>query len=214
MRYSAIHKRATRARILKAAAHQLLARGLAGASVARVMGQAGLTHGGFYTHFASKEALIKEALDSVMADRRAALMTGLDEVEGEERLVQVIGRYICRRHRDNPAEGCAIPALAGEVARAGPKLRRSFGRGLRALAAEFARGIPGNAGSRAAPNDTAPCDESRARAGADLGAHERALAILALCAGAVMLARAVNDDALSSDILRACRRFALAGGSG
>lgn len=195
MRYAPDHKPATRARIVAAAARVLLDQGLAGTGVHQVMARAGLTHGGFYAHFQSRDALIAEALEALLEERRGQLVAGLDELRGEARLAQVVGRYLNRHHRDNAEEGCPLPALGGELARADPELRARFERGLAALADEIA----------------APEDED-ATADATEGASERALATLALCAGGVMLSRAVGDGELSDRILRACRRFALAGG--
>ena len=198
MRYAPDHKPATRARIVAAAARVLLDKGLAGAGVHQVMARAGLTHGGFYAHFSSRDALVAEALEALLEERRGQLVAGLDELRGEERLAQVVARYLNRHHRDNVDAGCPLPALGGEMARADPELRGRFERGLAALADEIA-----------APRDEdgAPRDE-----GATESAGERALATLALCAGGVMLSRAVGDGELSDRILRACRRFALAGG--
>ncbi len=195
MRYAPDHKPATRARIVAAAARVLLDQGLAGTGVHQVMARAGLTHGGFYAHFRSRDALIAEALEALLEERRGQLVAGLDELRVEQRLAQIVGRYLNRRHRDNAEAGCPLPALGGEVARADPELRRRFERGLAALADEIA----------------APQGED-ADAGAGASPEERALATLALCAGGVMLSRAVGDGELSDRILRACRRFALAGG--
>lgn len=203
MRYAPDHKPATRARIVAAAGKVLLEQGLAGAGVHQVMARAGLTHGGFYAHFQSRDALIAEALEALLEERRGQLVAGLDELRGEARLAQVVGRYLNRHHRDNAEEGCPLPALGGELARADPELRARFERGLAALADEIA-----------APQDEDEDAEASAGAGAGPGAslEERALATLALCAGGVMLSRAVGDGELSDRILRACRRFALAGG--
>lgn len=203
MRYAPDHKPATRARIVAAAGKVLLEQGLAGAGVHQVMARAGLTHGGFYAHFQSRDALIAEALEALLEERRGQLVAGLDELRGEARLAQVVGRYLNRHHRDNAEEGCPLPALGGELARADPELRARFERGLAALADEIV-----------APQDEDEDAEASEGAGAGPGAslEERALATLALCAGGVMLSRAVGDGELSDRILRACRRFALAGG--
>ena len=197
MRYAPDHKPATRARIVAAAGRVLLDQGLAGVGVHQVMARAGFTHGGFYAHFRSRDALIAEALEALLEERRGQLVAGLDALRGEERLAQVVGRYLNRHHRDNADAGYPLPALGGEVARADPELRRCFERGLAALADEIANEIAARPG---APESAGASPE------------ERALATLALCAGGVMLSRAVGDGELSDRILRACRRFALAGG--
>ncbi|MEE8546411.1 MAG: TetR/AcrR family transcriptional regulator, partial [Alphaproteobacteria bacterium] len=204
MRYAPDHKPATRARIVAAAGRVLLDQGLAGTGVHQVMARAGLTHGGFYGHFQSRDALIAEALEALLEERRGQLVAGLDELRGEARLAQVVGRYLNRHHRDNAAAGCPLPALGGELARADPELRARFERGLAALADEIAAprdedGAPQPAGATADAIDGAG-----AGAGPGASLEERALATLALCAGGVMLSRAVGDGELSDRILRAC----------
>ena len=188
MRYPPGHRKATRRRILGAAARRFREDGFAGAGVDDVMAAAGLTAGGFYAHFASKEALLAEALAAGPGHPGERLAAGLDGVAGAPFLREVVRRYLSRSHRDDVAGGCALPALAAEVARQGPEARAAFEAYLRQLVERLAPRVPEGPG---------------------LSPAERVLATAALAAGGIMLARAVADPDLSDRILRACRRLAV-----
>lgn len=181
-------KRQTRERILAAAGRIVRERGLSGVAVDGVMKAAALTHGGFYAHFASREALIGETLAQAVAQMRVVLFAGLDELTGVDWLRAVVRRYLSRRHRDSIAEGCPIPALLSELARATPANRQVFEAHLRQVLAEVAQKCPSGPG---------------------LEPYDRALATVALSIGGVALARAVSDPALSDRILAACQMLAL-----
>ncbi|MBY0621643.1 TetR/AcrR family transcriptional regulator [Sphingomonas ursincola] len=173
-------KAATRAMILDLAARHLREEGLAGNAVHRLMRDCGLTHGGFYVHFPSKDALDVAALEQAMAEhgsRDAALPPGLPTAE---RRKQRARRYLSRAHRDDPANGCPLAALLSEVAHGAPELRETFQR----LLAE----IVTDTGDAEGPSP--PSEE---------------LALAALAMGGLALARAVPDAALSDAILSACR---------
>ncbi|GAC1344433.1 MAG: TetR/AcrR family transcriptional regulator [Myxococcales bacterium] len=191
MRYRPEHKRETRAQILGAAGVLLRRAGVSGASVERVMSRAGLTVGGFYGHFASKRALVGEALRSLFARQRARWLEGLPAAQGEAWLEAFVRRYLSRPHRDHAAQGCPVPAVLSEIARAGAPARRALEEELELLSA----GIAARLG------------------GPPLAARARAQATLALCFGGLSLARAVHDRALSDEILRACRGAALPPGA-
>ncbi|HRF10295.1 MAG TPA: TetR family transcriptional regulator, partial [Xanthobacteraceae bacterium] len=104
-----------RERIVAIAARLFRERGLAAVGVAEVMQEAGMTHGGFYKHFESKDALIDEACRHSFAESGSSLRAAAEStVEGEE-LRTIVDRYLSRRHRDNPGAGCALAALGGEV---------------------------------------------------------------------------------------------------
>lgn len=188
MRYGPGRKGQTRRRILSAAARRFRERGFAGAGVDDVMKSAGLTAGGFYAHFESKEALLAEALASGPGHPGERLVAGLDAVEGEAFVREVVRRYLSRAHRDDTGSGCALPALAAEVARQGPEARGAFETYLLGFVERL---------------------ESRLPALPGLAPADRVLATAALAAGGIMLARAVNDPSLSERILRACRRLAV-----
>ncbi len=188
MRYPAGHKQQTHRQILAAAGERFRARGYAAVGVDEVMRAAGLTPGGFYAHFRSKQALLAEALGTSFAGTREGLLAGLDELAGPPLLRAIAARYLSRTHRDAPEGGCPLPALAAEVARGGMAERRVLQRHLEELVASVAPRTP------AAPG---------------LPPDDRVLATAALFAGALQLARAVPDAALSDRILRAARRLAV-----
>ena len=188
MRYAKDHKQQTRRRIVEAAARSFRSCGYHAAGVDQVMDAAGLTAGGFYAHFPSKQALLAETLGLSLKQARAQLFSGLEGLEGSDWLHAVVGRYLSRTHRDQPAGGCSLPALAGEIAREGRPTRAALQTYLQQLVAELAPRTP------AAPG---------------LDPQDRVLATLALLSGALMLARAVPDEQLSDRILRAARRLAV-----
>ena len=198
-RTSRAEKARTRQRLVASASRQLRARGVAGASVPRMMGQIGLTHGTFYAHFASKDALVAEAIGGGLAEVIDRLLgaTG-DAAPSEHDLASVVVRYLSAAHRDDPAGGCVLPSLAGEIGRESDAVRRAFTAELERF---FARLAP-----------LLPDDEADARA-------DHALVLVAGMAGAMLLARAVADPALSDRILSASRdyytgAFAAQGGEG
>ncbi len=188
MRYGVEHKARTRERILAAAARRFRVHGYRGVGVDGVMSAAGLTPGGFYAHFRSKQALLTEALALTLAQTRTLLLGGLDHLSGPAWMRAVVGRYLSRSHRDHPDAGCPVPALASEIAREGRAPRQALEEYLQALVGELAPHTP------AAPG---------------LPPEDRVLATIALCAGALSLSRAVNDPQLSDRILRAARRLAV-----
>ncbi len=188
MRYASDHKGRTRQRILTAAARRFREKGFGGAGVDDVMAGAGLTAGGFYSHFDSKEALLAETLATGSGRTAERLLAGLDEVEGVDWMREVVRRYLNRTHRDEVAEGCALPALTADVARQGSRARSAFEAYVREIVDKL--------------KDKAPSAPG-------LDPDERVLATIALLAGGLMLARAVRDEALSERILRACRRLAV-----
>src|SRR3982074_335038 len=126
MRYSREHKLETHARIVKKASVRLREKGGHGIGVADLMKDAGLTHGGFYAHFNSREALVIEAFAYAM-DRGTEHWRKLTEhTPPEHRLAAIVDSYLSTLHRDNPGHGCAIPSLGAEIAREGPKTRKAF----------------------------------------------------------------------------------------
>src|SRR5262245_13998717 len=131
MRYDLNHKDRTRERLLKAAADQMRLHGPDGVSVASVMKRAGLTHGGFYAHFDSKDALIAAALGAMFDDAaRRRVRTG--GMAGS--IDSFIDLYVSAAHRDNARGGCPIPSLMGESARWPKVARAEFDRGVARLA--------------------------------------------------------------------------------
>ncbi len=178
-----VRKAASRARILAAAARQLRIGGLSGTDVAGVMQAAGLSHGALPVHFGSKADLVAQALRSAMAETRPRWIEQAPTDNWSERLQWLANRYLTRTHRDDPGAGCALAALGGETAMHKAQLGAAYAHELRLTAAAIAGG------------------------GTDEQVDD-ALALVALCAGGLTLARAVEDEALSRRILRVCRAAA------
>lgn len=176
-------KQQTHASILQSAARLLREKGISGARVAEVMKGAGLTVGGFYAHFASKEALVDTTLRRTAAETRAKLFAKLDG-KPEERAELILKRYLSASHRDDLVGGCVLPATVGEVATTASEHAPALGGELDAFARELESVLP--------TSDPAP-------------RRQRALAMLALLYGGLALARAVRGTELSDEILRACR---------
>jgi TetR/AcrR family transcriptional regulator, transcriptional repressor for nem operon len=178
-------KRETRDRILASAATMMKERGIAGTSVADVMGSLGLTVGGFYAHFASKDDMIDQSLRRAMAQRRQRFIDAVDVTKWRARLSRMTSRYLTKEHRDDAAGGCPLPGVMADVGRTGA--------GEAALGDEIAALVTTLTGE--------PWDE-------DPHARQSALAIIALSAGGLALARALGRTALSDEVLKACRGFA------
>ncbi|HEV2734175.1 MAG TPA: TetR family transcriptional regulator [Longimicrobiaceae bacterium] len=195
VRYSKEHKEETRRRILEAAARAYREEGVSGVGIGELMQSIGLTHGGFYAHFDSKDALVAEACESVRSPLAQRYFAWAEEAGGAEGLRRMIRGYVSRQHRDDPGLGCLMPALAADVSRAAPEVRSSFTRSLRGLLAGVARLLPG--GRRA------PAAEPEA----EDAIPDAALVLVSGMVGAVLLARAADDPALSDRILLAARRF-------
>lgn len=178
-------KAESRTRILEATARRLRLEGLGGAGIADVMRDAGLTHGAFYAHFANKSELSTEALRHALLNNRKRWVGALKPESWAERLRRLARRYLTRSHRDTPAEGCALAAVATEAARSDEVFRRAF-------EAELLKSVQGvclGADDTGTPPD-AQLDD--------------ALVFMALCVGGLSLSRAVADKALSARILHAC----------
>lgn len=192
VRYSKEHKEETRRRILEAAARAYREEGVSGVGIGELMQSIGLTHGGFYAHFDSKDALVAEACDSVRSTLAQSYFAWAEEAGGAEGLRRVIRGYLSRQHRDDPGLGCLMPALAADASRAAPEVRASFTRSLRGLVAGVARLLRG---------------ARRAPAAEDGAIPDEALVLVSGMVGAVLLARAADDPELSDRILLAARRF-------
>jgi TetR/AcrR family transcriptional regulator, transcriptional repressor for nem operon len=179
-------KQQTNATILESAARLLREKGISGARVADVMKGAGLTVGGFYAHFASKEALIDTTIRRTAREMRARLFARLDTKPLADRAEVVLKRYLSAAHRDDLAGGCPFPAVVGEVATTASEHATVLGEQLDALATELETYLPAT--------DKLP-------------RRHLALAVLALMYGGLSLARAVRGSELSDEIIRACRAF-------
>jgi len=184
MRYSREHKLETRARIVKKASMRLREKGAHGIGVADLMKDAGLTHGGFYAHFDSREALVIEAFSHAM-DRSTEHWRKLTEqTPPERRLATIVESYLTPLHRDDPSRGCAVPTLAAEIARENPKNRKAFAAKLEQMIDVMAEQIP---------------DVPRK------AARKQAMAVLATMMGTLVMARVAGNGEFSAEILGAGR---------
>lgn len=184
--HRAARKRQTHENILKSAADIARSEGLRAASVPRVMDGAGLTVGGFYSHFASKNAMDAELI-RVMLGSLPRWLAGLEDTSGVTWVRRALGRYLSVAHRDAP-DGCAYPAVLSEIATAPENVRLAFADAFESRARAFEAQVPPVAG---------------------VSARERALATLALTFGGLLLARASRGHAVSEELLSACRKWAL-----
>ena len=188
MRYSKEHKLETHARIVKKASVRIREKGAHGIGVADLMKDAGLTHGGFYAHFASREALVIEAFAYAM-DRSTERWRKLAEtIPPEKRMATIVETYLTPLHRDDAGHGCAVPALGAEIARESPKTRKAFAAKLEQMVDVLAEQLP---------------DVPRK------AARKQALATLSTMVGTLVLSRIAGSGELSEDILGAGREAAL-----
>ena len=179
-------KEQTRERILRAAARAIRKHGYEGVGVADVMKEAGLTHGGFYAHFESRDALLAAAAEQTSAESNESLSRALAKAKPGEELMALIDTYLDDRHvvAAEQGLGCALAAAGSEVPRQGPGVRRAVSRRIKDLVGLVEQQFP------------------------DWGkpaAHEKAMAIVAQMVGALMLARATEDPQLSKAIRKAAR---------
>ncbi|ESQ91560.1 hypothetical protein ABAC460_06125 [Asticcacaulis sp. AC460] len=177
MRYDGEHKERTRLRLLTEAAIMLREDGPSGLSVVTLMKRQGLTHGGFYAHFKSKDDLIAHALDTMFERTCERYLTKTRGLVPAAALSNYIAYYLSPAHINKPGQGCPIPAVAGDVARLGTQARKRFEAGMvklqRLVALEF---------------------EGLDRSQED--ALTEALALLSELSGAVIMARAVKSPAM------------------
>jgi TetR/AcrR family transcriptional repressor of nem operon len=187
MGHSQADKREGHDRIVRIAAKRFREGGLDRLSIADLMNEAGLTHGGFYKHFASRDDLVLEVLRVALFESSTPQAENFRKAKGAGPTFRSVVRgYLSKNHRDTPGEGCAVGALISDIGRAGSdakdlyteQVRRNLG-SVTALI-----GDPENSADRA-----------------------NAIVILSAMAGAIGLARAVSDDQLSDDILKTVRDF-------
>lgn len=179
MRYSKSHKSETRALVLKEAAREIRAKGADGIAVAGIMARAGLTHGGFYAHFASRDELIAEAISTMFADSAGRFEKLVAEREAADGLAAYIQFYLSPDHRDRRDRGCPLAALSSEADRLSPPSRTRFAAGVQSLTTKIAGLLARNG-----------VDDPTA-----------APTLLATLVGALTLARSTDDPAQSNAIL-------------
>lgn len=174
----------THAQLRGIASRLVKTRGLRLPSLAEVMQGAELTVGGFYGHWASKEALFVEALRAAMHGNWNLMIQASRGDTARERMVGVVRRYLSRTHRDLPAEGCPLPAVLGDVAALGEPYSGALAEELEAMAKRL--------GEAAEP----------------IGGKQLALGLLAVMVGGLSLARATAGTPLSDAVLNASRALA------
>jgi TetR/AcrR family transcriptional repressor of nem operon len=188
VRKSTQEKAKTHERIVDIASERIREQGLDGPAVAEIMKAAGLTHGGFYKHFGSREDLIAEATERAVA-RSDAFMHKLTD-DAEDPLGAFVDWYLSAEHRDEPAAGCVVPAVGGDAGRADERVRAAYSQQVERYFENVERFL-----------------------GAGDDARRRAILTVSALVGAVVIARAVNDEALSDEILTAVNEGVRVGAS-
>ena len=174
MRYAAGHKEATRQKIVGIASKRFREEGVEAVGLASVMADAGLTHGGFYAHFSSKEDLVKAAVEDALDESLIRLAKAAEK--GDRPMERFVRVYLSPFHRDNPGQGCMVAALAAEIARHPVETRNQVDAQVKAYAATFNKWLGGNS-------------------------EPIAIALYGLMAGTLQLARACTDPGYSNHIL-------------
>jgi len=181
MGHSQKDKEKTHAAIVEIAAQKMRESGTEGPGVAEIMKAAGLTHGGFYKHFDSREDLVAEAVEEAVAQSR----DGFTEVTdgAADPLAAFVDWYLSPAHRDDPGAGCAVVALGADAARADERVRSTYSGQVQRYIAQMEELLGGEGEDR----------------------RRRAIAAVSEMVGAVLIARAVGDEDLSEEILTAAR---------
>ena len=188
MRKSKTETAKTRERILQAASGQFLSHGITEAGLAQLMRAAGLTHGGFYRHFASKDQLVSEACSQAAQSLASGLKSQIEGKPPNRALALLVGKYLSRSHRDRPAIGCVVAALGSELARADAKTREAATEGFLALSRLIAGQLKNVSAKKA---------------------EVQSMAIAAAMIGAMTVARIVPDSRISNSILVGTREHIL-----
>lgn len=185
-------KDATHERIVSVAARAIRRSGYDGTGVADIMKEAGLTHGAFYAHFNSREAMLAEAAGRACAESAAVAADVVASTPPDKALASMLGAYLSREHLEHVEIGCPLAALGSETSRQAPEVRRVATRHIKEMIDLVARQSP------------------------DWGqpaAHERALVTVATMVGALLLARAVDEPGLSDSLLDATLKHLTSVGS-
>lgn len=184
MRYQPDHKAATHQRIVRNASRQLRAKGMNGPAVATLMKSAGLTHGGFYRHFLNREGLVAEAIDASLLELRDRLLAAAGEVGPKDAWRAMVKTYLSLELCDRPDDGCPIAALAPEMARALPPLKRRISQSILNFRQAVLPFMPGSNAQEKAANF---------------------LAVFSSMVGAIEIARTMPEKAVRQRILDSVR---------
>lgn len=179
-------KEASHERIVSVAARAIRRSGYAGTGVADIMKEAGLTHGAFYAHFPSREAMLAEAATRACAESAAVVSDVVAGAPAGQALKTMLHAYLSREHLEQIESGCPLAALGSETVRQAPQVRRATTQHIKAMVDLVARQSP------------------------DWGqpaAHERALLTIAAMVGTLVLARAVDEPALADKLREAALKY-------
>lgn len=179
-------KEASHDRIVSVAARAIRRSGYDGTGVADIMKEAGLTHGAFYAHFPSREAMLAEAANRACAETASSIADLVASVPPEQALAAMLRTYLSPEHLAQIESGCPLAALGSETARQAPEVRRATTRHIKAMVDLVARQSP---------------DWGQP------GAHERALLTVSAMVGTLLLARAVDEPALSKSLCDAALKY-------
>lgn len=179
MGHSQEEKEKNHRQIVEIAARKMRESGTEGPGVAEIMKEAGLTHGGFYKHFASRDDLVAEAVEAAIAEGRE----GYEEVtaEADDPLAAFVDWYVSSSHRDDPGSGCPVVALGADAARSDERVRAAYRGQVESYLAHMEELLGGE------------------------DARRRAISAVTSMVGALLISRAVDDKALSEEILAAVR---------
>lgn len=179
MRYSEDHKAQTHQRIIEEAARLFRRDGVGATGLQPLMKTLGLTHGGFYAHFKSKDELVETALRHSVEKLRASTK---EIADGEKPLATLISRYLSSGHRENPGEGCPLPTMSAELGQRGEPSPITD-ETIRSRLAAIEAGLSGD------------------------GADDQSVLVLSAMVGALLLSRSVSDPELSDRLLKTTRRL-------
>jgi TetR/AcrR family transcriptional repressor of nem operon len=185
MGHSQKDKEKNHAQIVEVAAQKMRESGTEGPGVAEIMKAAGLTHGGFYKHFDSRDDLVAEAVEAAVAQSRKGFAEAI--ADADDPLVAFVDWYLSPAHRDQPGSGCAVVALGADAARADDRVRATYTEQVERYVTQMEELLGGE------------------------DARRRAIAAVSEMVGAVLIARAVDDEELSEEVLAAARADVAAG---
>jgi len=189
MRYDADHKTRTHRRIVKNASRQLRSKGLNGPAVSTLMKASGLTHGGFYRHFGTRDDLVVEAIEESLQDLRDRLIAAAKDAEPGEGWKAMVRSYLSLERCDHFDDGCPIAALAPDIARTRPAIKQRSSTAILKFRQEILPFMPGKGAGEKATNF---------------------LVILSSMVGAIAIARTMPDPAVRQRILIRVRNYLLA----
>jgi TetR/AcrR family transcriptional regulator, transcriptional repressor for nem operon len=189
MRYEADHKQQTHRRIVERASRQFRAEGMNGPGVAKLMKASGLTVGGFYKHFDSRDDLFAEAMDESVREMGEMLTSWSKKVPKGEFWKEIVKKYLSIEHCEDPGMGCPMAALAPDIARTPPAIRRRIRNSMEAYKQEIVKFMPG----------ASPAEKQKNFA-----------LIFTAMVGAVSVARTMSDREQKEQLLALVRNHLLA----